>query len=147
MTRPNQDVRRRYDAYRELEHLAADMNFDVDAVIVEGPHDQKTLTRLGCTTPILQASHRSPSDLVDFIAKHYSYVAVLTDFDEEGDALNRRLAQRFHARGVNVNRFYRRRFRSLLTAAGISTIEGVYRIKLELHKRWGMGASYDQRAQ
>ena len=139
MTRPTQDARRRYETYRELENLASEMNFAVDAVIVEGPHDQKTLRRLGCTKPILQASHRPPSDLVDFTVKHYSNVAVLTDFDEEGINLDRRLSQRFQARGVAVDRFYRRRFRKLLKTAGISTIEGIYTLKLERNRQWGIG--------
>jgi len=123
---------KKYEIYRALEDLASEMNYNVDAVIVEGPHDKKTLKLLGYMKPILLCSKRSHSDLVDLIAEKYLNVVVLTDFDEEGIALNGRLSKLFEKRGVKVDRFYRRRFFKLLREARIVTIEGIYRIKLDL---------------
>ena len=131
MTRVDEKERRKYETYRELEALASEMNYTVNAVVVEGPHDKKTLTLLGYKKPILLCSKRSHSDLVDLVAKEYSNVVVLTDFDEEGTSINKRLSQLFEERGVKVDRFYRGRFLKLLKEARVSTIEGIYSIKLE----------------
>ena len=132
MTRVSDKEYEKYEIYRALEDLASEMNYNVDAVIVEGPHDKKTLKLLGYMKPILLCSKRSHSDLVDLIAEKYLNVVVLTDFDEEGIALNGRLSKLFEKRGVKVDRFYRRRFFKLLREARIVTIEGIYRIKLDL---------------
>ena len=123
---------RRYEVYHELEELVSEMNYTVDAVVIEGPHDRRTLNRLGYRKPILLCSKVSHSELVDLISEKFSNVVVLTDFDEEGVQLNRRLSKLLERRGVKVDRFYRRRFRRLLKEARISTIEAIYGLKLEL---------------
>ena len=132
MTRVTEKDRWKYETYRELEALASEMNYTISAVVVEGPHDKKTLKLLGYKKPILPCSKRSHNDLVDFVAKEYSNLVVLTDYDEEGISLNKRLSKLFEERGVKVDRFYRRRFLKLLKEARVSTIEGIYSIKLDL---------------
>ncbi|UCH02538.1 MAG: hypothetical protein JSV20_01755 [Candidatus Bathyarchaeota archaeon] len=129
MARINEEERWKYEIYKELENLISKMNYDVDAAIVEGPHDKKTLKLLGYTKPILICSKRSHNELVDLIAKRYPRIVVLTDFDEQGVILNKKLSDLFEKRGVKVDRFYRTKFLKLLKAVRISTIEGIYSIK------------------
>lgn len=132
MTRGTEEERRRYEVYRELEELASEMNYTVDAVVVEGPHDKKTLKLLGYKKPILLCSKIPHNELAELAARKFSKLAVLTDFDEEGTLLNKKLTKLFEKRGVKVDRFYRRRFRKLLKKANILTIEGIYNIKLKI---------------
>lgn len=118
--------------YRELEDLASEMNYTVDVVVVEGPHDKKTLELLGYKKPILLCSKLSHNNVTDRIAKKFSNVVILTDFDEQGKVLNKKLASLFVKRGIKVDSFYRRRFWKLLKEVRILTIESIYNIKLEL---------------
>ncbi len=128
MTRVRNEERQKHEVFRELEELASEMNHYVDAVVVEGPHDKKTLKLLGYKKLILTCSKRSYNDLADLVAKKKSNVVILTDFDEQGTLLNRRLSKLFEKRGVKIDRFYRRSFQRLLKRVRISTIEGVYSI-------------------
>lgn len=122
-----EEERNKYEAYRELEDLTSEMNFTVDAVVVEGPHDKKTLKLLGYEKPILICSKLSHYKFIDF-----SNVVILTDFDKEGIFLNKKISKLFEKRGVKVDRFYRRKFRALLKEVRILTIEGIYSLKLKL---------------
>lgn len=121
-----------YEVYRELEDSASEMNHAVDGVIVEGPHDKKTLALLGYEGPIITCSgKRSHVELAEFVAKKFSRVVVLTDFDEAGKDLNRRLSKLLEMKQVKVEHFYRKKFQRLLKEARIFTIEAIYRLKLE----------------
>jgi 5S rRNA maturation endonuclease (ribonuclease M5) len=51
--------------------------------------------------------------LTDLTAEKFSNVVILTDFDEQGTILNKKLAKLFETRGVKLDRFYRSRFRKL----------------------------------
>ncbi len=128
MTRATNEERQKHEVYRELEELASEMNYYVDAVVVEGPHDKKTLKLLGYKKHILTCSKRSHNDLADLVSEKNSNVVVLTDFDEQGTLLNRRLSKLFEKRGVKVDRFYRRSFQRLFKKLRIATIEGIYSI-------------------
>jgi len=132
LTRVTNEERQEHEVFRELEELTSEMNYNVDAVVVEGPHDKKTLKLLGYKKPILICSKPSHNELADLVTKKFSNVVILTDFDEQGTLLNKRLSKLIEKGGVKVDRFYRRRFQKLLKEARISTIEGIYSIKLEL---------------
>jgi 5S rRNA maturation endonuclease (ribonuclease M5) len=108
------------------------MNYTVDAVIVEGPHDKKTFKMLGYKKPILQCSTISHNRLIDYTAKNFTKIVILTDFDEEGKLLNKKFLKLFEMRRVKVDEFYRNKFGRLLMEAKISTIESIYSIKLDL---------------
>ena len=130
---PKKKTSELYGVYRALEDAASEMNHAVDGVIVEGPHDKKTLAILGYEGPIITCSgKRSHVELAEFVAKKFSRVAVLTDFDEAGRDLNRRLSKLFEMRQVKVEHFYRKKFQRLFREARIFTIEAIYRLKLEL---------------
>lgn len=132
VTGATQNERLRREVYRKLEDRISEMNCTVDAVVVEGLHDKKTLRLLGYNRPILLCSKISNVDLTDLTAKKFSNVAILTDFDEQGRTLNKRLTSLFEQRGLKVARFYRESFQKLLKEAKVATIKGIYRIKLDL---------------
>jgi len=132
MARVTEKERLEHEVYKELEELASEMNYNIDAVVVEGPHDKKTLRLLGYKKPILLCSKLLHTELSDLVAKKFSNAVILTDFDKQGDSLNRRLTDLFEQRGVKVDRFYRRKFKKLLNEVKVMTIEGIYRIKLDL---------------
>jgi len=62
---------------------------------------------------ILLCSKLSHDALTDLTAEKFSNVVILTDFDEQGTILNKKLAKLFETRGVKLDRFYRSRFRKL----------------------------------
>ena len=120
------------EIYRELMDLVSEMNYDVDAVIVEGPHDKKSLSLLGYVGSIFTCSSGSSLlELADSVANRFTEIVILTDFDKAGNTLFKTLTTLFSSRKVKVNNFYRRRFRKLLKTVNTSTIESIYRLKLE----------------
>jgi 5S rRNA maturation endonuclease (ribonuclease M5) len=104
----------------------------VDAVLVEGMQDEKTLQHLGFKKPILRCSKQPHNDLVDLIADKFSAIVILTDFDEEGTFLNKRFVKLLEEKGVQVDRFYRKRIFKLLRNVNIFTIEGIYNLTRDL---------------
>jgi 5S rRNA maturation endonuclease (ribonuclease M5) len=95
MARVTEKERLEHEVYKELEELASEMNYNIDAVMVEGPHDKKTLRLLGYKKPILLCSKLLHTELSDLVAKKFSNVVILTDFDKQGNSLNRRLTDLF----------------------------------------------------
>ena len=132
LARLNNDQQYKREIYFELEKLASEMNYNVDVAIVEGPHDQKTLKLLGYTNPIITCSKISLSEISENIAEKFTNTVILTDFDQEGKTLNKKLIKLLEAKNVKVERFYRLRFQKLLQKAKIFTIEGIYSIKLDI---------------
>jgi 5S rRNA maturation endonuclease (ribonuclease M5) len=132
MKRITEEERRRREIYREMEDLASEMNYTVDAVFVEGPHDEKTLRLLGFEKPILKCSKLSHNRLADLAAKRFSNVVILTDFDEEGVLLNKKLSRLLETKRVKADSYYRRKFQRLFEEIRITTIEGIYSLKLEM---------------
>ena len=132
MARFSNEERKKHEVYRELKDLINDLNYSVDAVVVEGSHDKKTLKLLGFKKPILQCSKLPHTTITDLVAEKFSDVVILTDFDEEGKLLNKKLTSLLETKGVKVDLFYRRRFRKLLKEVKISTIESIYSIKINL---------------
>ena len=134
MARFSKEERKKHEVYRELKDLINDLNYSVDAVVVEGSHDKKTLRLLGCKKPILQCSKLPHTTVTDRVAEKFSDVVILTDFDEQGILLNKKLTSLLETKGVKVDLFYRRRFRKLLKEVKISTIESIYSIKINLFR-------------
>jgi len=112
------------------------MNLTLDAVIVEGTHDKATLKSLGFKIPILQVScGRTFNQIVDDMVEKFKKVAVLTDFDEEGERISRKLTELMERGGVKVDSFYRNSFKKLMKEAGLTTLESIYTLKQELFSR------------
>jgi 5S rRNA maturation endonuclease (ribonuclease M5) len=121
----------KHERYEEIRSLVREMSRAVDAVIVEGPHDKKTIVKLGFKGPVFTRSKYSYDDLTDRIAKKFSVLAILTDFDEEGRTAYRALSNLLEKKEVTVNRYYRDKLEALLKEANITTIEGIYRLRIE----------------
>jgi 5S rRNA maturation endonuclease (ribonuclease M5) len=122
----------RFQTYKELENLTYEMNYDVDAVIVEGSHDKRTLQSMSYSKAIIPCSTKSFDKLANSIKRHYQRTAILTDFDEEGIIMNEKLSNLLTEKGVEVENFYRARFEELLYQLGLYTIEGIYGVKREI---------------
>lgn len=125
---------KRRAAWNELVILLGEIEDSVDVVIVEGQRDAEALRSLGLVKPIFRDSSpgRLQADLVEEIAKNFSRVVVLTDFDEKGRDLNRKLAAKLEQRGLRVAEAYRRKVGRLLGALKVSTIESLNKIKKEI---------------
>ncbi|MCD6530235.1 hypothetical protein J7L06_08150 [Candidatus Bathyarchaeota archaeon] len=136
LNRFSKEERRKLEIYRDLESLAYEMNFTLDAVIVEGTHDKATLKSLGFKIPILQVScGRTFSQIVDDTVERFRRIAVLTDFDEEGERIGRKLTELMERGGIKVDRFYRNSFKRLMREAGLTTLESIYKLKQELFSK------------
>lgn len=136
LNRLSKEERRKLEIYRDLESLAYEMNLTLDAVIVEGTHDKATLKSLGFKIPILQVScGRTFNQIVDDMVEKFKKVAVLTDFDEEGERISRKLTELMERGGVKVDSFYRNSFKKLMKEAGLTTLESIYTLKQELFSR------------
>lgn len=117
-------------AWVELISLLREVNSFVDAIIVEGRKDMEALKKLGLVKPILRGSlpMRTQSDLIEEIAKNFLKIVILTDFDEEGRELNRKLTGMLKQRGLKVAEHYRRAVGRLLGELRISTIESLSKL-------------------
>ncbi|MCD6503921.1 toprim domain-containing protein [Candidatus Bathyarchaeota archaeon] len=136
LNRLSKEERRKLEIYRDLESLAYEMNLTLDAVIVEGTHDKATLKSLGFKIPILQVScGRTFNQIVDDMVEKFKKVAILTDFDEEGERISRKLTELMERGGVKVDSFYRNSFKKLMKEAGLTTLESIYTLKQELFSR------------
>jgi len=136
LNRLSKEERRKLEIYRDLESLAYEMNLTLDAVIVEGTHDKATLKSLGFKIPILQVScGRTFNQIVDDMVEKFEKVAILTDFDEEGERISRKLTELMERGGVKVDSFYRNSFKKLMKEAGLTTLESIYTLKQELFSR------------
>ena len=120
------------EVYKRLEQLVCEMNYTVDAVVVEGVHDEKTLRVLSYKNAVLTTSRHSYAGLVELVSKRFSNIVILTDLDEQGIHLNRRLSDLFEEKGIRVDRSYRAEFQKLLEKANVQAIEGIHRLKLDL---------------
>lgn len=111
----------------ELGDLLGEMEYFVSAVIVEGPRDVEALRRLGFggRVEICSRVNVSDADLVESLSEDAVSVVVLTDFDEEGRSLNKRLTSILERSGVKVEVGLRRELGRLMAALGIYTIEAL----------------------
>ena len=106
--------------FRDLEYLA-------DFVVVEGPRDVEALRNLGFEGRVTICSRVSVSDadLAESLADGASKVVILTDFDEEGRELNRRLSRLFERRGVKIEKGLRREAGRLMAYIGVYAVEAL----------------------
>jgi 5S rRNA maturation endonuclease (ribonuclease M5) len=118
---------RRKKLIEEMKELLSEISGMVDVVLVEGPRDVESLTRLGYTGEIVTcaAINVNDYDLMTEISGKYRRVLVLTDFDQEGLMLNRRFAEMLEHEGVVVEEGLRRMVGKLTAAMGIYAIESL----------------------
>lgn len=128
-----------FELLTRITELIKEMDVYVEAVIVEGAHDEITLRTLGFKRPIIKYAALKVNEavLVTNIADKYAdrVIAVLTDFDSNGEATCKRLTAKLQSLGVKVDSFYRRRLKDLLRPIGINAIESIYSLKRRCYKQ------------
>ncbi len=123
-------MRRRKEEYylmKMIEEKIKEMNYSVDLVIVEGLHDEKALRRYGYHGRIIKlSSTRKPIKFViEDIAKKFRgrRIAILLDFDSEGEKISRRMEIELEQLGVKIERHWREALKGLMTKYKMYTIE------------------------
>lgn len=93
--------------------------------MVEGPRDVEALRNLGFKGRVEVCSrvNVSDADLVESFVREGLPVVILTDFDEEGQRLNRVLTRRLERRGVKLEAGLRRRLGKLMAVLNIYAVE------------------------
>jgi len=104
-----------------LLELIEKMNREVDVVIVEGINDKKVLRELGFKKEILTVGTRKRPN---------GKFTILTDFDEEGKKIAKRLCKKYGEK--HLIKVYRKKFNELLSRYGIKEIEGIRSIVREV---------------
>lgn len=92
---------------------------------MEGPRDVEALRNLGFKGRVEVCSRVSVSDtdLVELFVREGLPVVILTDFDEEGQRLNRVLTRLLERRGVKLEAGLRRRLGKLMAALNVYAVE------------------------
>lgn len=123
-----------YQIYRDLEDIIEEMSEYVDAAVVEGAHDKKTLERLGFKKDILKYSDNRLSDIdfVEMVADKYRSIVILTDYDAAGSKYNKKLSAELERRGVRVEKIFRKKIKEKMDDCGMRTIESIYAMRRRL---------------
>jgi len=110
-----------------MKELLSEISGLVDVILVEGPRDVESLTRLGYTGKIVTcaATNVNDYDLMTEVSGKYRRVLILTDFDQEGLMFNRRFTEILEHEGVKVEKGLRRMVGRITAALGIYAIESL----------------------
>lgn len=124
----------RFQALLDLIELLSSINSSVDAIIVEGSRDREALRRLGFDGVIEMHSMKgfSEEELVGEIQSKYKSVLLLTDFDEEGRQLNKKLTRVLERSGVRVDLGLRRMIGRIMATLGVYSIEDLENIRFRM---------------
>lgn len=116
------EMRARDPWEREVRELLRSMDRDVEAVIVEGPNDATALRTGGVTVPIHHCA--MSTGIIEFATGiSVEPLAILTDFDQAGRALNGQLRELIPPSQVESR--WRRDLGLLLTQRGHYDIESL----------------------
>lgn len=105
-----------------IKKIVSEMNENLDAIIVEGKRDENVFISLGfkkkiikCSSKDLEDIEREIKDLKDeWREKNYKIkVAILTDFDEKGRDLNKKIKAYLQQRGIVIENFYRSKIKEM----------------------------------
>jgi 5S rRNA maturation endonuclease (ribonuclease M5) len=114
-----------YETYTELECIIQEMDDLVDVIVVEGIHDKRALEGLGITKEIVTCSSRSHTEFVDYLRHRHKRVTILTDYDQTGKKINKKLTTRLERVGVKVETRYRERIGRILGLREMKCIESL----------------------
>jgi 5S rRNA maturation endonuclease (ribonuclease M5) len=81
-------------------------------VLVEGKRDITALESLG-VAPVVGMSGRSFHDIAENLADSYAGVVLITDLDEEGSRMSRKLSKLLRIYGLKVDLSFRERLKAL----------------------------------
>ncbi len=118
---------RQREAFDELKAVLTGGDYGIDFILVEGTRDVGALRILGVTTPIDVFSHvgHVEHDIAVHIAEKTRCVLILTDFDETGAGLAKRITVLLATEGVRVQVDLRRKIGQLMGVLGLKTIESL----------------------
>lgn len=118
---------RQKEAFDELKAVITGGDYGIDFILVEGTRDVEALRFLGVTKPIDILSHvgHAEHDIAALISRKTRCVLVLTDFDEKGLSLARRITELLAAEGVQVQIELRRKVGYLMSILGLKTVEAL----------------------
>jgi len=121
-------------ALEDLTALLEELEGVADAVVVEGMRDVEALRRLGFRGRVEVCSRVgvSDGDLVEDLAGSSETVVILTDFDDEGKRLNRRLTRLLQRRGVKTKSNLRRAVGRLMATLGVYAVEALDNVEADL---------------
>ncbi len=116
---------RQREAFEELKELLT--STEVEYILVEGIRDVEALRVLGVTIPIDIFSHVGMTEhgIAEEIATKARTVLILTDFDEKGISLAKRMSELLVAEGVRVQWELRKKISRLIGILGVKTIEAL----------------------
>jgi 5S rRNA maturation endonuclease (ribonuclease M5) len=100
-------------------------------ILVEGKRDREALERIGVGNRIFLINMR-PDELCERVAKTADEAVVLTDFDEAGEKLCKRIEEALYSCNVLPNTEVRRKLRYLL---GVYNFEEIDRRMEEFKKK------------
>ena len=102
------------EAFLELKNLIERMNVEIPCVIVEGIKDKESLEKIGYKGKIFYANRvKIPREKM----------VILTDFDEEGTKIAKRITRRVGEK--NVDKFFRNEFEKILKSIGRNDIQSI----------------------
>jgi 5S rRNA maturation endonuclease (ribonuclease M5) len=118
---------RQREALDELKTILRGEEEPMRFILVEGARDVEALRFLGVNTPIDVCSHvgQAEHDIAAHISERTRSVLVLTDFDEKGVILAKRLTKLLEAEGVQVQVDLRRKIGRLMGVLGLKTVESI----------------------
>ena len=90
--------------------------------VVEGKNDKKALLALGLEN-VLDISGRRLSDIANYIcSSNFRQIAILTDFDKEGNEKHKLLVKLLEINVVKINSQLRKKFISIFKARKVEDI-------------------------
>jgi len=105
-------------------------------LIVEGKKDVESLRFLGINGDIQLASRKPLLEFTELLAKSGKEIVLLTDWDEEGSSIAKKITRHLWAYGIIPNNLIRSRLRSL-SKKRIKDIESlnnyVNKLRYEIH--------------
>jgi 5S rRNA maturation endonuclease (ribonuclease M5) len=118
---------RQREAFEELRAILTGGDYGVDFILVEGTRDVDALRFLGVTAPIDVFSHvgQAEHDVAASIAIRTRNALVLTDFDDTGISLAKRITELLAVEGVRVQIDLRRKIGKLMSVLGLKTVESL----------------------
>jgi len=121
--------KRRKIIERRMEIIEAIKKLDenVDLIIVEGKRDKYVLRKLGCKTNIIALgdAHKPLLTLMESLNTKYMglRVAILTDFDEEGEEISKRIEKMLEGSTLKVERTLKDRLKKAMLEENRRRIE------------------------
>ncbi|MHC1624468.1 MAG: toprim domain-containing protein [Methermicoccaceae archaeon] len=101
-------------------------------ILVEGIKDVTSLKHLGITGPVIRLGVGSLLNFSENLAREYSEIVILTDWDRRGDELSQKLSTYLRIAGVSTNTRIRGSFKQL-ARRDVKDVEGLSSLFERLH--------------